>query len=622
MKLPIQLAFISALAIAAPAPAANPADTEIPSRVERYWVDYRLNDDASHVETHEWASKVLMERALEGVKRRSITYSTSIQRAEVLTAYTRKADGRKIEVPKTNYQMEINKGREKDSPLFSDRTTLTVVFPEVQVGDTVVMKYKITQIEPMYPGKFSVQNFFPRAYPYDDVKIRFDVPASLWAQYEAREMREQVEEKGGRKVIEWTFENKTPIRGKRRDYSVYDVEQDPGFAFSTFRSYAEIADAYGQRAQPKAIVTDRVRQLADEIAVGKTKPREQAHALYDWVSTNISYAGNCVGVGAVVPHDIPLILDNRMGDCKDHATLLQALLAAKGIESIQALVNAGSSYKLARIPVASAVNHVINYVPSLDLYVDSTSQSTPFGMLPPAVAGKPVLLVDGLRESAHTPVPTPGHNRQEMKTIATISADGSVRGEVRVSLKGEFAVTTRAWMRKMPKEQEEELVKNVLQGQGYVGSGSLERPDAKALLDSYQYKVKFDMHNFVQRPGAGAFRINPFFYSDAPVAAFVQEAIEPVEDVDVACSSGLSSEEYVYRLPTNMTILAVPDDLAIKNDFLAYRASYKLKGNTLTVKRVFDDRTQGNVCSPAIMKAYRDFAAKAMSNVKAQVVYK
>ncbi len=622
MKLPTQLAFISALAIAAPVPAANTADIEIPSRVERYWVEYRLNDDASHVETYEWASKVLMERALEQAKRRSITYSTSIQRAEVLTAYTRKADGRKVEVPKTNYQMEINKGKEKDTPLFSDRTTLTVVFPEVEVGDTVVMNYKITQIEPMYPGKFSVQNNFPRFYPYDDVKIRFDLPSSLWAQYEAREMREQVVEKDGRKIIEWTFENKTPIRSKRRDYSVYDVEKDPGFSFSTFRSYAEIADAYGQRAQPKAIVTDRVRQLADEITAGKTKPREQAHALYDWVATNISYAGNCVGVGAVVPHDIPLILDNRMGDCKDHATLLQALLATKGIESVQALVNAGSSYNLARIPVASAVNHVINYVPSLDLYLDSTSQSTPFGMLPLAVADKPVLLVDGSRESARTPVPTPGRNRQEMKTIATISADGSVRGEVQVALKGEFAVTTRAWMRTMPKEQEEELVKNVLQGQGYVGSGSLERPDAKALLDSYQYKVKFEMQNFVQRPGAGAFSINPFFYSDAPVAAFLQEAIRPAEEVDIACSSGLSSEEYVYRLPKNMKILAVPDDLVLKNDFLAYRASYKLSGNTLTVKRVFDDRTRGNVCSPAVMKAYRDFATKVMSNVKAQVVYK
>lgn len=622
MKLPTQLAFISALAIAAPVPAANTADMEIPSRVERYWVEYRLNDDASHVETYEWASKVLMERALEQAKRRSITYSTSIQRAEVLTAYTRKADGRKLEVPKTNYQMEINKGKEKDTPLFSDRTTLTVVFPEVEVGDTVVMNYKITQIEPMYPGKFSVQNNFPRFYPYDDVKIRFDLPSSLWAQYEAREMREQVVEKDGRKIIEWTFENKTPIRSKRRDYSVYDVEKDPGFAFSTFRSYAEIADAYGQRAQPKAIVTDRVRQLADEITAGKTKPREQAHALYDWVATNISYAGNCVGVGAVVPHDIPLILDNRMGDCKDHATLLQALLATKGIESIQALVNAGSSYNLARIPVASAANHVINYVPSLDLYLDSTSQSTPFGMLPFAVADKPVLLVDGSRESARTPVPTPGRNRQEMKTIATISADGSVRGEVQVALKGEFAVTTRAWMRTMPKEQEEELVKNVLQGQGYVGRGSLERPDAKALLDSYQYKVKFEMQNFVQRPGAGAFSISPFFYSDAPVAAFLQEAIRPAEEVDIACSSGLSSEEYVYRLPKNMKILAVPDDLVLKNDFLAYRASYKLSGNTLTVKRVFDDRTRGNVCSPAVMKAYRDFATRVMSNVKAQVVYK
>lgn len=66
----------------------------------------------------------------------------------------------------------------------------------------------------------------------------------------------------------------------------------------------------------------------------------EARALYDWVATHITYAGNCIGIGAVVPRDLPFVLDNRMGDCKDHATLLQALLAARGIKSTQALVNA------------------------------------------------------------------------------------------------------------------------------------------------------------------------------------------------------------------------------------------------------------------------------------------
>lgn len=608
--------------VALPAPAQEDTTPELATRFERYHAEYRLNDDGSHTESISWAMTALKERAIEQVKHASITYSTSIQKAEVLSAYTRKADGRRIDSPKSNFQVKVNKGKGKDAPVFSDMTTLSVVFPEVTVGDTVVFAYRIVQTEPMFPGKFSTMATFPRQYAYDEVKIRFDAPAGLWSQYAARGMQEQVVEKGGRKIIEWVLRNPQPVSSKRRNYSVYDVEQEPGFAYSTFRGYGEIAEAYAARALPKAAVTERVSKLAEEIAPGKGEARVQARALYDWVATRISYAGNCIGVGAVVPHDIPFILDNRMGDCKDHATLLQALLAAKGIKSTQALVNSGSTYQLARIPVVSAVNHVINYLPDLDLYADSTAASIPFGMLPFSVADKPVLHVEGFRLAQRTPAQPVGSNRQHMRMHARIAADGSLSGDIEVNLNGIFAANARAWLRDSTREYEEEIVKNVLQSQGYIGSGRFEKQDPTALRDVYQYKATFDVKRFVQRPGAGAFSIAPLFWTEAPVSRYVMSALEEVEAVDVACSSGISTEEYVYQLPENMTLLSVPANLAISNDFLSYRASYKLKGSTLSVKRVFEDKTRGHVCSPEVSKAYQQFANKAVADVKAQVVYK
>ncbi len=55
---------------------------------------------------------------------------------------------------------------------------------------------------------------------------------------------------------------------------------------------------------------------------------------------------------------------------------------------------------------------------------------------------------------------------------------------------------------------------------------------------------------------------------------------------------------------------------------MSYSATYKLKGNLLTVKRTLDDRTQGNVCSPAIMAEYKKVADKVTDNVQEQVLYK
>jgi hypothetical protein len=55
---------------------------------------------------------------------------------------------------------------------------------------------------------------------------------------------------------------------------------------------------------------------------------------------------------------------------------------------------------------------------------------------------------------------------------------------------------------------------------------------------------------------------------------------------------------------------------------LSYSATYQLKGRVLSVKRVFDDRTVGNVCSPAAARAYQQFAAKAVPDATALVVFR
>lgn len=614
--------FVALLAVCLRTYGEEADGPELATRFTHYYATYHLNANATHEETHDWATKILQERAVEGAKRHSISYSTSIQKAEVLHAYTLKADGRRIEVPKSNYQLEVNSGKDKDAPVFSDITTLTVVFPELAVGDTIALAYKLTEIEPMFPGHFSAMGTFSRIYAYDDVKITIDAPASLWAQYEAREMKETRTEKDGRVALEWTYQNPQPIKSKRRDWSVYDIEKEPGYAFSTFKSYADIAEAYGARARPKAAVTERIQKLADEIVKDRKTPRDQARALYDWVATNITYAGNCIGVGAVVPHDLPFILDNRMGDCKDHATLLQALLAAKGIANTQALVNAGSLYRLPKIPVVSNVNHVINYLPGLNLFADSTSQTTPFGMLPYSDVAKPVLLVDGYKEGVRTPTPPVGSNRQHMKSVVKIGADGTAQGEIDVSLTGSFAENTRAGLRHMPKDQMDEMVQNIFRGMGYIGSGKIIQDDPKELLDTYHYRVKFEVKELMQFPGPSAFYIYPLFSSEAPVHHYLSAANEPELTDDTRCYSGTSVEEYTYQFPKGMKILSVPGDMKLANDFLSYQASYLLKGNTLTVKRTFDDRTPGSICSPAMFAEYKKFAKQVAKNVKAQVVYR
>ncbi len=602
------------------ADAGDPIDSSV--RYGHYYANYHINADGTVVESHEWSRTVLKETALDRSKSADVSYSTSAQKAEVVAAYTLKANGSRINVPKDNYQIEVHSGKGKDAPVYSDWTTLSVVFPDLAVGDSVVFSYKITQTEPMFPGHYSATQYFNSQAAYDDIRVTFEYPAAMWMKYEAHGMKEARKDLGDRKSVEWAYANPDPRQNDRRDYSVFDPDKEVGYAISTFKSYADIAAAYGERAQAKAVVTERINKLAAEIVKNKTAAKEQARALYEWVATNITYAGNCIGIGAVVPRDLDFILDNKMGDCKDHATLLQALLAARGIKSSQALVNSGSLYRLPKIPVVANVNHVFNYLPALDLYVDSTSDSTPFGMLPYGDQDKPVLLVDGFKEGMRTPAAPVGSNKQQIKAEYKIGTDGSVSGSIEVFQHGSSAVQSRASSRRISKDIEADLVKNMFRRQGLIGSGKFEKDDPSELTDDYHFKASFSAEKYIKLPGAGALYIYPPIGIAATIPVFLQASVETEKEADVSCSNINASEEYVIELPKTLKVLSLPENVKVANNFVSYSASYKLKGNVLSVKRLLDDRTKGNVCSAQFMAEYKKVAEKAMDNLKEQVLYK
>ena len=158
----------------------------------------------------------------------------------------------------------------------------------------------------------------------------------------------------------------------------------PNFSASTFKSYAEVGRAYQIRAKEKAKVTPAIQTLANDLiqkANAKTT-LEKVKVLHHWVAQNIRYLGIYVGAGGYVPHDAQSILDNLYGDCKDHVTILEALLAAAGIDSTPSLINSSTAYLLPKLPTPGIFDHVITYVPSLNVYLDSTSRFAPLGTLP------------------------------------------------------------------------------------------------------------------------------------------------------------------------------------------------------------------------------------------------
>jgi len=115
------------------------------------------------------------------------------------------------------------------------------------------------------------------------------------------------------------FSVKVRFRGTRNEITPADLPE-------THASKAELARAL----KPDTLVTisPRVKKLADEVTAGKKTPSEQAHAIYDYLVTNMKYDKTIPGWGH---GDTERACDIKAGNCTDFHSLFMSMARAKGI---------------------------------------------------------------------------------------------------------------------------------------------------------------------------------------------------------------------------------------------------------------------------------------------------
>jgi len=583
-----------------------------------------VNADATYTDNVEYEIKVLNKDAIDQINKRSISYSNSMADLEIIKAYTLKSDGKRIDVPKNNFQVETNSGDKGNSPLISDIKTKTIIYPDLGVGDSVVLSYKLIQKEALFPKHFSLSKSYDDKYVVESSDITINAPDSLNLRVESRNIKggEPVK-KDGKTSWTWHFENREI--GKPDYVSLVDsYDYASRIVVSNFKDYGELAAAYEERAKPKSAVTERIKKLAEEISKDAKTEHDIAKSLYEWTAKNIHYVGNCIGIGSVVPHDTDHILDNKLGDCKDHTALLQALLAAKNIESTPALVNYGDTYTISDLPDVGVFNHVINYIPSLNLYADSTAQDIPFGYLPMQEEDKPTIHTakfDGIKK---TPASDNSKHWGKSKTELNFAKDGSLKGNIKSEFSGMFSFGARNWFHaiEIDPKLKEEVIKQSLGKSGFNGSGSYVKfDDTNKLTDKFSLEADFKIENAVNLPGPSGVRIAPFIdYHDVSVATFASGAEDEKPSQNFPCLGGSASQEIVMNFPEEINIIASPKDVHIKQKYGSYDAVYTRKGNSITAKREIVDNSPSNVCSPEVSEVFKDFSRAVLKDLKSQII--
>jgi hypothetical protein len=182
----------------------------------------------------------------------------------------------------------------------------------------------------------------------------------------------------------------------------WPLERGPHILVSTLRSYEELGQSFWAAAAPHVQVTPPIAQLANEITAGIDDRREQAKAISQWVKKNIRYLLVHRGIGRNLSVDhAEIILRNRAGECKEHAILTAALLAAKNIESELVLIYIGKMSFLPDTPTLAFFNHLVLFLPEFSVFDDPTASDLSFGrLMRTGMTSRSSSLRSGVRASA------------------------------------------------------------------------------------------------------------------------------------------------------------------------------------------------------------------------------
>jgi hypothetical protein len=400
----------------------------------------------------------------------------------------------------------------------------------------------------------------------------------------------------------------------------------PRLFVSSFADYGAFARSYAAGSAGKAEVTPAIQAKAEEITAGITDRRAQARAIYEWTSARIRYVALYLGAGGVVPHNAADVLANGYGDCKDHTVLFEALLRARGIEALPALINLGNAYSISGVPTLSQIDHVISYLPEFDLYADTTAAIAPFGTLPFQEYGKPVVLVGGEGEALRRmPLLAPGLASISTRTDAHMQLDGAIIGTTRTTATGPAALALRLTARWAQTAGHEGAARRQLVSLGQQGTGVFSFAAPDGFETHYAVDGRFQLDPLPEILEGDSFApplgllllIRPGDYFLGPLSRSTLPA-----DAPTPCFAGHQVEELRLELPQGRQPMRLPKDRVIRGAAFTYSARWSFTGQVLSVRREMVSAFETAVCSgelrrevaAAMVEIRRDQRAKVVLN--------
>jgi transglutaminase-like putative cysteine protease len=562
------------------------------------WVDYTYTIRSAELidVTERMETEITSATLVQSLGQQRLSNNDRYYDEEIVEAATIKPDGRRIDVDRD--QIAVLSGSESATNILiqADIKTRVVPFPDLEAGDRTLIVLRITQKQPFRPGGNMIAMSFPSSLNFTAVNVTVQAPKDLPLQISERAVRHDTDVAGDQQTLRWKLDEQpyAPLEAS----ATAPIDWAPTLIVSTYANWEALGNAQFALSDPKSEPDDQILKLADQITAGMTDRRAQATAIFNWVATNIRYYDVVLNQGGFVPHDASQTLKNRYGDCKDHATLMRALLRAKGIAADYVLINAQSKiFRSFEVPMVG-FDHMILYLPEFAIYADPTAATASLGVLPGREYDRPVLRF-GASGVVWTRTPALSANdvKAELEVEATIGRDGQVSGTNVARASGPLAIELRNAMRQIETNGSATVGKSVLAKQNWTGTATFDTHSPFERSEIYEIKSRFDLTSRMFGDGVlpSAIPTGPRLLG-RPFGPFA-EIVRENRQRDYVCWAGTYSETIRLKLPEGKTLTNLPKGESVTRPLGEYQSSYRMDGNVLVVSRTIIWRVPSSVCT-------------------------
>jgi len=545
-------------------------------------------------------------------------FNGDLQKVKVLDAYLLRSDGTQVKVPPSAIT-DRRTDQGEAAPSFSSLRELEVKYDGAKIGDGLYLKLEILTKRPTFDGRFDTLELFPLVYDWKLIEINVSTPIDYQVFIDAVGLEGgKLPDQNGRSI--WQF--------RRRDVSAIELEPvmhdiagiSPRVALTTFRTPEELGAAFWDNVKRKAIVTPQVQALADEITKNKPTASQQTSAIYDWVNKNIRYLSIVLDRGGWIPHSSTEIIKNGYGDCKDYVTIIHALLKAKGIESVPVLIRSDIGDWFPSVATADYFNHVILYIPGLNVFADATAPNTRLGLVSQTIVGKRGILAGEKTGIIQVPRDNPLDNQIVSDLNIEFGENGSVKARTKNTYIGRSEIIFRPLFgESSARRYSEDFVRYLLAYFGIQGSGNIINVgNPFEVGEPFTVELDARIDNYTTFLPKGRLALPPGV-NMINMAGMEQLVTTPARKTSIVVGATKVTENVTVRLPAKVIAVSTRSSVNFSNAVGSFRLLPEVKNDTVRFTRELV--IAKDVIEPKDYPMFRELIRKLMESHEVEIEY-